>query len=444
MSTDPARRAAYDALHAVNENGAYANLLLPGLLRERDLVGRDAAFATELTYGALRAQGTLDAVIARCSSRDLSTVEPSVLDLLRLGAYQLLYLRVPAHAAVSTSVDLASRRTAGFVNAVLRGLAQHDRAQWIGILADGADSIDGLALEFAHPRWIVEAFRDALDGDGDRDGGAAELRQALAADNERPLVHLVARPGRIERADLRHATGGSEGPWSPYAVRLHGGDPAGITAVADGRAGVQDEGSQLVATALATVPIDGRDRRWLDLCSGPGGKTALLASLAPAGARVTAVEPRPHRARLVARACQGLPVDVVEADGMTPAWAEATFDRVLVDAPCTGLGALRRRPEARWRRRPDDVAELTALQLALLRSAMRSVRPGGVVGYAVCSPYLPETHGVVAAVVEQREATLIDARPLLPGVPDLGDGPTIQLWPHRHGTDAMFLALLRR
>jgi len=218
---------------------------------------------------------------------------------------------------------------------------------------------------------------------------------------------------------------------------------------------VQDEGSQLVALALTRVPVDGDGHRWLDLCAGPGGKAALLGGLvAIEGGTLDAVEPAEHRAELVRRAVDGLPVAVHVADGRSAPLPDAAFDRVLVDAPCTGLGALRRRPEARWRRRPEDVAELTRLQRELLTAALRHVRPGGVVAYITCSPHLAETVGVVAAVSRRRgkqaadgegiAVEQLDARAYLPDVPDLGPGPAVQLWPHRHGTDAMFLALLRR
>jgi 16S rRNA (cytosine967-C5)-methyltransferase len=428
----------------VAERGAYANLTLPGLLRERRLTGRDAAFATELGYGTLRAQGSLDAVLAYCADRPLATVDAAVLDVLRLGAYQLLRTRVPAHAAVSAAVDLAPRRAAGFVNAVLRRVARKDWDGWMAAVAPpyDADPVGHLALRYAHPSWVVAAFADPLGGD------LAETARALAADDSRPEVHLVARPGRIDRSALAVASGGEPGPWSPFAVRLRaGGDPGAIAAVADGRAAVQDEGSQLCALALASAPVTGPDARWLDLCAGPGGKSALLGSLAvPRQASLVAVERQPGRARLVAAATAGLPVTVLHADATVPAWRAGAFDRVLVDAPCTGLGALRRRPEARWRRQPSDLPALTRLQRALLDSAMAAVRPGGLVAYVVCSPHLAETQAVVAEAgrgwgdaVDQ-----LDARPFFPGVPDLGDGPHVQLWPHRHGTDALFCALLRR
>ena len=210
---------------------------------------------------------------------------------------------------------------------------------------------------------------------------------------------------------------------------------------------MQDEGSQLVALALAAAPLQGPDHRWLDGCAGPGGKAALLAALAAErGASLLAAEKLAHRAKLVERARAGGPGArrVVTVDGTRPAWRPGTFDRVLVDVPCTGLGALRRRPEARWRRRPEDLDWFAPLQRALLTQALRATRPGGVVGYATCSPHLAETRAVVDDVLKSESAEWIDARPLLADVPELGEGPDIQLWPHRHGTDAMYLALLRR
>jgi 16S rRNA (cytosine967-C5)-methyltransferase len=294
---------------------------------------------------------------------------------------------------------------------------------------------------------VVEELARAL---GDR---ADELDDLLVANNTAPRVTLVARPGLVDRTELLGEAGdtGEATPYSPFGVVLTSGDPGGFAAVADGRAGVQDEGSQLVASVLASAPVEGRDTSWLDLCAGPGGKATLLGAVAAGrGARVVAVERQPHRADLVVRAARALPagaVTVITGDGTAPAWAPASFDRVLVDAPCTGLGALRRRPESRWRRSQGDLDDLVALQVGLLQSALDSVRPGGVVVYATCSPVLAETAGVVTQVLRTRpEVRSEDAAALVPQVPDAA-GPlpgTVQLWPHRHGTDAMFMALLRR
>jgi 16S rRNA (cytosine967-C5)-methyltransferase len=443
---DPARQAAYDVLVAVREQEAYTNLVLPPLLRSRGLTGRDAAFATELVSGTIRRQGTYDAVLAACVDRPLAKVDPGVLDALRLGAHQLLAMRVPSHAAVGTSVDLVRSAVgpgpAGFVNAVLRKVAAHDLSGWVRRVAPDpvTDPVGFASVAHAHPRWVVEALAEAA--------GEQQLDDLLAADNAAPKVTLVARPGLATVEELVEA-GGTPTGLSPYAVRLEGGDPAAVPAVAEGRAGVQDEGSQLVALGLANAPVEGRDERWLDVCAGPGGKSALLAALAAGrGARLLASERQEHRARLVATATAttriGL-LGVVAADGTRPAWRDGTFDRVLVDAPCTGLGALRRRPEARWRRSPSDLDALVPLQRALLEAALDAVRPGGVVAYATCSPVLAETAGVVSAVLAARDDVRLEEAHL-PGVTDAA-GPlpgTVQLWPHRHGTDAMFLALLRR
>jgi 16S rRNA (cytosine967-C5)-methyltransferase len=436
---DAVRLTAFDVLKAVRVDGAYANLVLPKLLKERQLSGRDAALATELAYGTLRAQGQLDVILQTCVDRPLTQVDAPVLDVLRLGAYQLLRTRIPTHAAVSATVDVArtvlSAGPASFTNAVLRKVAEQDLAAWLEQLRP-TDVVDAMALDTAHPRWIAQAFKDALKGDLD------EARAALAADDLRPEVHLVAR--RMSRADLAAVSGGTAGPWSARAVRLQeGGSPSEIAAVRDGRAAVQDEGSQLVALALAEVPLEGRDLTWVDLCAGPGGKAALLDGIAnERGARLIAVELQPHRALLVRKS--GVR-EVVTADGRTPPLADGCVDRVLLDAPCSGLGALRRRPEARWRRQPSDLPPLTSLQGELLDAAVRLLRPGGVLAYVTCSPHLAETAVPVLDVLRRHPGLeQLDARPLLPGVPDLGEGPAVQLWPHRHGTDAMFLAVLRK
>ncbi|NHC45981.1 RsmB/NOP family class I SAM-dependent RNA methyltransferase [Motilibacter aurantiacus] len=450
-SSDPARDTAYAVLTAVRERDAYANLVLPALLRERRLDPRDAALATELAYGTLRGLGTYDAVLAACADRPLGRVDPPVLDALRMGAHQLLSTRVPPHAAVSATVDLVrkgpSRGAAGFANAVLRRVTTRDRDAWLAELAPPLDEdpVGHLALAHAHPRWVVRALRDALDG------SMEETAAALEADNVRPAVTLAVRPGRADVEELI-AEGASPGSWSPYAAVLAGGDPGDLPEVRAGQAGVQDEGSQLVALAVAGAPLDGPDVAWLDGCAGPGGKAALLAGLAAGrGARVLAAELAPHRARLVAQAA--VPTGaaaVVVADSTAPPWRAGVFDRVVVDVPCSGLGALRRRPEARWRRKPEDVVRLGPLQRALLRSALASARPGGVVAYATCSPHRAETRDVVDDVLAGRDdVERIDARRVLDAVtarplPALGEGPDVQLWPHRHGTDAMYLALLRR
>jgi 16S rRNA (cytosine967-C5)-methyltransferase len=473
------RRAAYDVLAAVESREAYANLLLPRLLTERGITGRDAALATELAYGTLRGQGTYDAVLAACSDRPLAKLDPPVRLVLRLGAHQLLGTRIGAHAAVATSVDLiksvAGHGPAGYVNAVLRRVATRDADAWLEIVAaDAAGDRDGqLAVRYGHPRWIVAAYRDALGPAADTEAADTEaadteaadteLEAALAAGNARPRVTMAALPGGMPREQVMPA-GTEPGRWSPYAFTLGSGNPAGL--VDSGQAAVQDEGSQLAAIALARAPLAPRAEndaagreRWLDLCAGPGGKARLLHGLAavrPEPADLIAAELHPHRAALVADALARSPrpagpapasYQVIVADGTQPPWPEGGFDRVLVDAPCSGLGALRRRPEARWRKSESDIPALAELQRALLRSALAAVRPGGVVAYVTCSPVPAETRDIVNAVVSDGESIeILDAPAVLADVPGLRSPSPLfaQLWPHRHGTDAIFIALLRR
>ena len=484
---DPARRAAYDVLRAVADRDAYANLLLPSLLRERGLTGRDAAFATELTYGTLRGRGTYDAILAACSDRD--DLDPPVRDVLRLGAHQLLSTRVGHHAAVATSVDLVKDvcgpRPSGFVNAVLRRVATRDLEAWIDIVVPDRirDPSGYLAVRYSHPRWIVDAYRAALgETTRSRTAGSqtarSETEDALAAGNVRPAVVLAVRP--VRPADQQDAAlplpEGERTRWSPYGYRLAAGDPAPL--VASGQAAVQDEASQLAALALTRVGLSGPDRLWLDLCAGPGGKARLLSGLAAErGARLVASDVRPSRAGRVLTALRRAPRTqdsapaakssaakssaagpstaehhdaVVAADGRRVPWRPGTFDRVLADVPCSGLGSLRRRPEARWRKTPKDVADLAGLQRDLLNAAIDSVRPGGVVAYVTCSPHVAETREVVTSVADSRDdITILDAPAVLAEVPDLRvPDPRYprfaQFWPHRHGTDAIFLALLRR
>ena len=463
---DPARRIALEALTRVHRDGAFANLILPPLLDAERLNRRDAGFATALTYGTLRLRGRYDAILAHCVDRPLDELDDVVLDVLRLGAHQILGMRVAVHGAVSATVDLAARAagrgSAKLVNAVLRRAARRNADDWLALLRrEAPDETTALSRTQSHPPWIVKAMRQALTANG-RD--QAELADLLAADNADPQVVLCARPGLIAPEQLARAAGAAAheeprmGDLSPCAVVLAGGDPGRIAAVREGRAGVEDEGSQLTALILSEAPLQGRDERWLDLCAGPGGKAALLgARAAQRGARLTANEIAPHRAELVRAAVRAINPGVVEVrcgDGRALAADEpGGFDRVLVDAPCSGLGSLRRRPEARWRRSPKDVTELAALQRELLTSALGAVRRGGLVAYVTCSPHVLETELVVRDVLRHWDKNGGDAEILhagdiatriAPAPPAGAERPMLQLWPHADGTDAMFCALLRR
>ena len=462
-STDPARLAAYTVMRAVAD-GAYANLELPKELRAKGIHGRDAGFATELTYGATRLHGLYDPIIAAAAGRPVAKIDDNVLDTLRLGAHQLLGMRVAAHAAVDETVGLArmvnGAGASGFVNAVMRRISEKDLPTWVAQVVPTGDPIARLATLHSHPEWIVRALRAALLGHGASTAETvdADLEALLVADNAPARVSLVARPGLADVDELV-AAGATRSLLSPLGAVLDGGDPGGIAAVRDGRAAVQDEGSQLLAIALSRADVESGStaETWLDLCAGPGGKAALLATLgAPSGATVFANEISEHRTDLVRQTLSGaidagIEVMIGTGDGRDIGGDEPdTYDRVLVDAPCTGLGALRRRPEARWRRTTADLADLAGLQRALLTSAIDATRPGGVVAYATCSPHLNETRFVVGDVLKKRsDVSVLDARPLFTdaaGAPvaHLGEGPYVQLWPHLHGTDAMFLALLRK
>ncbi|WP_394216341.1 RsmB/NOP family class I SAM-dependent RNA methyltransferase [Brachybacterium vulturis] len=461
----PSRQVAFEGLRLVREEDSYANLVLPRLLRTHQVAGRDAAFTTELFYGALRAQGRLDAILAACVDRPLEKIDPPLLDVLRLGAYQLLDMSVARHAATSETVALArwvvGAGAAGFANAVLRRVGEKDREQWIAEVApDRAQDPTGhLAVVHSHPRWVVRALSDALAGHG---RSREEIDELLAAQNQAPAVSLVMRPGLTDLEELIDH-GASQARLSVFAASWPAGDPGGMDPVAQGRVAVQDEGSQLAALALA-LGADGlvlaEDHHWLDLCAGPGGKAALMGGLTVAhDADLLAVELQEHRTELVDRAVAtlqeaGCEITTRTADG-TAIGAEqpGRFSRVLADVPCSGLGALRRRPEARWRRTPGDIGTLTTLQRMLLTSALDAAAPGGVVAYVTCSPHLAETRLIVADVLKTRQdVEELDARdPVRAGVLpaaredlDLGEGPAVQLWPHIHGTDAMYIHLLRK
>ncbi|GAA1693543.1 transcription antitermination factor NusB [Microbacterium sediminicola] len=451
-----ARDVAFEVLRAVDESDAYSNLALPQAISRAQLTGPDAALATELTYGTLRQRGTWDAVIVIAAARGTDKIDPAVLDILRVGVHQILGMRVPAHAAVNEAVTLtrrvASARAAGFVNAVLRQVAASDAVSWLERAEASARSDDErLAVRFSHPVWVIRALRRALDAEG----RAGELVTLLESDNAAPTVTLAALPGLAEIPETAEHT-----LFSPYGFRSPGGDPAGLVQGSGNAVRVQDEGSQLAALALvgARTPMPGE--KWLDLCAGPGGKTALLAAEAHrasvSGTRVAleANELVPARAGLVRRSIAAVPVEipVSEEDGRMRA-RRGRYDRILVDAPCTGLGALRRRPEARWRKSPADVGQLVSLQQELLSAAIDGLAPGGVVAYVTCSPHLAETRDVVRDVLADREGVEeMDARAVLREVAqapiDLpaqqDDSGRAQLWPHRHGTDAMSISLLRR
>ena len=498
-TADTARATVFDVLRSVAESDAYANLVLPKAIRSHRLDHRDAGFATELTYGTLRHQGTYDAILSRCVDRALEKVGTTTLIVLRMGVHQLLNMRVPAHAALNQSVSLAREKIgagpASFINAVLRRVSERTPEEWYElIIEDAKDDTERMALLASHPGWIVRSMRQALVAHG---RPASEIEQLLEADNLAPVVNLVALPG-LGSLDEAREQGAVDGELVDGSALYASGDLARLESVREGTVRAQDAGSQLVARALAAAPLDGTDTSWLDLCAGPGGKAALLGALGiQRGASLVANEAAAHRAQLVEGSLRPLPEGsyaVLTGDGRQiretlhknasdlPGSIEPgqLFDRVMVDVPCSGLGALRRRPEARWRKSPRDIAELLPLQRQLLDAAIEATRPGGVIAYVTCSPHAAETQNIVAEVLESGAVSLLDSAAalrevalhtegpngepvsVLAGEKDPGHTPeikikkgapvvkasenptTAQLWPHVHGTDAMFLALLRK
>lgn len=461
-----ARLVAYDVLRDVDERDAYANLALPARIREARLDPRDAALATELASGTLRGRGRYDRILELASGRSISEIDARTRNVLRLGAHQLLSMRTAAHAAVNESVELqrlvANVAGAGFVNGVLRAVGRATPEEWDARIDEAARTADeAMAARTSHPAWVVRALRDALRAEGRE----AELTELLRADNRAPQVSLALLPGAGLDDLTAEALGGeagiaATGP-SPLGLQLGGGDPARAIEtleLPEGFARVQDQGSQLAALALARVRPVRAGERWLDLCAGPGGKTAVLGAEAQLlGATVRANEVSEHRARLVLDSIVASEdaVEVVSHDGRDDAAYggsshNSQFDRILVDAPCSGLGALRRRPEARWRKQPGDLPALTKLQGELLDAAIAHLAPGGVLAYVTCSPHLAETRVVLETALRRHpEVREIDAKAAVNRVArdplDLaGSQPSAQLWPHRHGTDAMFIALVER
>lgn len=466
--TDRVRTLVYQVLLAVETRDSYANLLLPPRLTRAGISGRDAGFATELTYGTLRSQGYYDWIIDECSSRPVTSLEKEVLIILRMGLHQLLNMRVPTHAAVSESVNLtkqeANEGAAGLVNGVLRQAVRLAESGELDARLEGLSKSRRLATEFSHPAWIIAAYRAALR-EQEKLGAQipsddASLTALLAENNRAPYINLVARPGLADREALADAVedSGQDVAYStltPWGLVVSGGDPAQLEEVVAARAGVEDQGSQLVAGIAAQYPLEGSDRNWLDLCAGPGGKAALMAALGrERGAQLVANEISDHRAKLVEDSVKALDnVQVVCQDGTEFPLREDGYDRVLVDAPCTGLGALRRHPESRYRSRNETIPDITNLQARLLHRALEVCRPGGLVVYATCSPHPAETTFLVQRVLKERsDAQLLALSPVLKQLIAADAWPQglgcaekyLQLWPHIHASDAMFAVVITK
>lgn len=435
---DAVRLLVYDILKEVNRSDGYSNLLLPQALTASNFEQRDKGFATELLYGTLRMQGRHDYIAAQVSDRPWSEVDSGIVDVVRLGAHQLFEMRVPSHAAVSATVELARKvlgeSKASFVNALLRKMSAQSLDQWLAPAHLISDPIERLSIIHSHPEWIVSAYFDLL-----RD--FTEVESLLCANNLAATPTIVWWPGRSSAEELI-SLGAHPTKYSDYGMKFDG-VPSTLEAVRHRRAGVQDEGSQLVAQIFAKVVSKTDD--WLDLCAGPGGKAALLSSLAKeSGKKFTANEISAPRAKLVEQVIGG--ARLLVGDGREIATLGQKYGAILADVPCTGLGALRRRPEVRWRRTVADLRELTQLQRELSGAAISVLEEGGYFGYATCSPHLAETSIAVTDILRKHpELELVDLQPHLP--PELKSAmrdKSLSLWTHRHETDAMFLAVFRK
>lgn len=427
ITSDKPRQIAFEVLSEVMQNGAYSNLLLPQKLASSGLDARDKAFATELLYGSIRQLGRNDFIASQYSNRKWSEVDPGIVNLIRLGAYQLFDMRVPNHAAVDATVNLARKvigeSKASFVNAMMRKLSAKDLKAHLSEVQD--DSVSSLAVRFSHPEWIINSYRDSIS---DLD----ELKTLLAANNSATTPTLVAWPSQ----SLPSEFAGIPGKYSPYAVNIEQ-TPGEIAAIKERRAGIQDEGSQVLTLAFAAAAKE--KEPWLDLCAGPGGKAALLSYLSQS--KFIANEISEARATLVKQVVRE-GSEVVIGDGRT---LTADINSVLADVPCTGLGALRRRPEVRWRRTPNDLPGLTKLQYELAAHAISLLPTGGIFGYATCSPHMAETRAQCVTIEKHLPVDKLDVSRFLPeNLNDAVVNGYMQLWPHRHETDAMFLALYQK
>ncbi|HEY8416576.1 MAG TPA: 16S rRNA (cytosine(967)-C(5))-methyltransferase RsmB, partial [Limnochordales bacterium] len=435
-----ARQAAVDILTTIEERDAFAGLALDAYLERRGIAAPARGYVTEVVYGVLRWRGTLDWMIAHCSRRPVGELEPSVRNILRLAAYEVRFLdSVPAPVACHAAVELAKARhhpgVAAFVNGVCRQLARRsaeDDWPWPDL---EADPVTALAVRTSHPEWLVARWVQRF--------GVAEAQRLCEANNIPPPLHIRANPLKITRealAERLRAQGAQvePGPWAPQALHVRGlGQIADNPAFREGLFTVQDEGAQLVGHALDPQP----GQRVIDLCAAPGGKTTHLAELMRNEGEVIAVDVHARKLPLVARAAHRLGLDIITVlaeDARALPGKLAPAERVLVDAPCTGLGVLRRRPDLRWRKHPQELAALAKLQGELLAAAAQLTQPGGVIVYSTCSTEPEETTAVVEAFLAGHPDFAAEPLPLVTYVPAQGLGG--YLYPHRHGTDGFFVA----
>lgn len=443
---DKARETAVRILYEVHENGAYANVALARALRQAELSEQDRRFVTELVYGAVKAGGTLDWILRRYVSRPVRKIQPLVREILRLGLYQIFYLdKVPASAACNTSVDLAKgmgmKGLSGFVNAVLRtAVREPEKAAFP---TGKGHATENLALRSQHPEWLVRHWV--------RTFGFEAAEKLCRFDNEQPVLSVRTNTLCTDRQSLlreleRAGAEAEPSQWAPEGVIVHRhGALDSLAPLQEGHCQVQDESSMLVAHVVGPQPGE----FIIDCCAAPGGKTTHMAALMHDEGRILAGDIYEHKLQRIEENAERLGIHIIETEQIDAREIgeqyEAMADRVLVDAPCSGLGVLRRKPDARWRKTAEEVKALPALQLAILESAARAVKPGGVLVYSTCTIELAENQGVVSRFLEQhREFELTTTGRYLPLPTKHAESRMVQLLPHIDGTDGFFICRMNK
>lgn len=449
MSKISARELALKVLKAVEEEGAYANLALNRVLEKHRPGKLDRAFATELSYGALRSLNTLDWVLAQFIKQPLSSQTPTVRNILRLGVYQLMFMdRVPPSAACNEGAEMARKHghagTVKFVNGVLRNVSRRFKEIQFPGLED--NPVEHISLRYSHPAWMVKRWLEEF--------GPTDTIALCRANNE-PAPNTVRtntlKTTRPELAERMQSEGlvVRETAYAPEGLNIEGFFSLGsLAAFKEGLFQVQDESSMLAGRALAPVP----GSTVIDSCSAPGGKTTHLAQLMENRGEILAVDIHPHKLALITENCTRLGINII--DGLTgdarelPERLHNRADFLLVDAPCSGLGVLRRRPDARWRKEPGQLPAIVKLQAEILDGTSRCVKEGGVMVYSTCTITREENWGQVEDfLVRHPEFEPEDLTSLLPSEMDF-EGTLargyLQILPHRHGMDGFFIARMRK
>ncbi len=447
MKLDIAREAALKILYEIDVKGAYSNIALNKYFTGAELRGIDRAFITELVYGTVKWKLTLDRVIAVYSNIRMEKLSPWILNILRMGAYQLLKMtKVPVSAACNESVKLAGRyghkASAGFVNAVLRKIAQNGVD--VAVPSKETDLTGYLSVKYSYPKWLVVKLTGLL--------GAEFAEGLMDAGNGTPELTIRANTLKVTAEELikeleSEGVASEKGKYAEEAVTIKSNvSIAQLSTFKKGLFQVQDESSMLPARVLSPQPGE----RVLDVCSAPGGKATHMAQLMENRGTIVARDIHEHKLRLIDDAAARLGTDIIKTELYDAALQdeknESAFDRILLDAPCTGLGILRRKPDIKWARETKDIDSITTLQRRLIDAASRLVKPGGVLVYSTCTVLPEENEEVVEAFLKQHDDFVADdiAAYLPDGLAVYAKGCMLQLYPNRDGIDGFFIARLKR